>query len=78
MCAVVVYWLLLEIVNTKTNRMIIVYICAVAVLDLSNWRGSAPVFCGAPKGEGYGEGPLSLKLGGLTLIWGAKPPLAPS
>ena len=36
----------------------------MAVLDLSNWRGSAPVFCGAPKGEGLGEGALSLKLGG--------------
>ena len=24
----------------------------LAVLDLSNWRGSAPVFCGAPKGRG--------------------------
>ena len=26
---------------------------SVAVLDLSNWRGSAPVFCGTPKGEGF-------------------------
>ena len=29
------------------------YQAPVAVLDLSNWRGSAPVFCGAPKGEGF-------------------------
>ena len=46
---------------------------SVAVLDLSNWRGSAPVFCGAPKGEGFGEGAMSLKLGGLTLNWGLSP-----
>ena len=37
----------------------------MAVLDLSNWRGSAPVFCGAPKGEGFGVRGLGLKLGGL-------------
>ena len=41
----------------------------VAVLDLSNWRGSAPVFCGAPKEEGFGEEALSLKLGGGAWLW---------
>ena len=52
---------------------------SVAVLDLSNWRGSAPVFCGAPKGEEFGEGALSLKLGGGldSELGGAKSPLAP-
>ena len=48
----------------------------VAVLDLPNWRGSAPVFCGLNWTK-LCRG-LGLKLGGLTLNWGAKPPLAPS
>ena len=40
-------------------------VATVAVLDFSNWRGSAPVFCGTPKGEGFGEGACTLLPGGL-------------
>ena len=46
--------------------------CAVAVLDLSNWRGSAPVFCAAPKGQNSKLSWVGFETwgtGGLTLTW---------
>ena len=47
----------------------------VAVLDLSNWRGLAPVFCGATKGRGLNCRGLGFKLGGgLSLNWGGLSP----
>ena len=69
MSVFVFIWRKHMIFSWGTCMFTLVYIHPVAVLDLSNWRGSAPVFCGAPKGEEFGEGALSLKLGGLTLNW---------
>ena len=47
----------------------------MAVLDLSNWRGLAPVFCGVPKGERSKLSWVGLETGGgLTLNWGGLSP----
>ena len=60
---------LLELTPSGYSCEILTKFLQVAVLDLSNWRGSAPVFCGTPKGRGSGRA-CKLKLGGLTLNWG--------
>ena len=55
----------------KVEKTLIFLGGSVAILDLSNWRGSAPVFCGTPKGEGSGRGRWVWNWGGLTLNWGS-------